>query len=168
MLRVDLARLDRLGSERIDVDLGPAEPLWADVGIEPATGFEVHLEARRAGPDVVVRGSVKGQVRGECRRCLAETRSGIEETVLLVFRAGIDAAQAEEQEVHVLPDAGRELDLTDALRQTLILAAPRYALCREACRGRCQACGVDLNVATCGCTQTVGDERWAALRRLVQ
>jgi len=117
---------------------------------------------------VVIRGRIRGEVRAACRRCLAETRSPIDEPVLLLYRPGIDPVQAELEEVYVLPENVRELDLEPAIRELLILATPRYALCREGCRGRCAGCGADLNLEPCRCTAETGDERWAVLRRLAE
>ena len=168
MLRVDLARLKSRGSDRIDADLAASEPVWAEIGVEPAAAFAIRLEASKAGPDVIVRGRIEGDVLGACRRCLAETRSRVDEPVLLVFRSGIDPVQAEREEVCVLLENVRDLDLEPAIRELLILANPRYTLCRDGCRGRCAGCGADLNLEPCSCTAVTGDERWAVLRRLAE
>jgi uncharacterized protein len=62
------------------------------------------------------------------------------------------------------PDA-TEVDLAPAIREELILAVPRYVLCREDCRGLCPRCGQDLNAGPCGCAPAA-DPRWQALASL--
>jgi uncharacterized protein len=48
----------------------------------------------------------------------------------------------------------------------VMLVVPRYAVCREACRGLCARCGADLNEEECRCRSEEGDARWAALRKV--
>ncbi|MCI0434722.1 MAG: DUF177 domain-containing protein [Gemmatimonadetes bacterium] len=168
MLKVDLARLESRGTDRIDAEIAVDQPLWAEIGVAPAGGWSVRLEARMAGHDVIVKGRVVGEVLGACRRCLAEARCRIDEPLLLVFRSGINAAEAEDEESYVLPAKASELDLLPALREHLLLLVPGYVLCSENCRGRCAGCGVDLNRESCRCTPAGGDERWAALRGLAK
>ena len=41
------------------------------------------------------------------------------------------------------------VDVTDDVRQEVLLAYPMTALCRPDCKGLCDTCGADLNAATC-------------------
>jgi len=56
------------------------------------------------------------------------------------------------------PDA-IEIDLRPAVPEELLLALPRWVVCREDCRGLCPRCGKDLNAGPCGCPPAV-DQRW--------
>ena len=42
-----------------------------------------------------------------------------------------------------------ELDITDDLRQEILLSYPVRFLCREDCRGLCPRCGTNLNERSC-------------------
>ncbi|MFW6330236.1 MAG: YceD family protein [Gemmatimonadota bacterium] len=165
MLDLDLNRLRREGRARIDADIPPASEFWGDLEVEPASRLAVRLEAQQAGPDVVVRGRVAGEFALDCRRCLEPVTVGIEEELGRLYRVGEDQAAEESEDVLALPP-GTELDLRDPVRETVLLAVPRYAYCREECRGLCPKCGTNLNEATCECTVDEVDERWAPLRRL--
>ncbi len=55
------------------------------------------------------------------------------------------------------------LDLTEAIRQYMLLAIPMKPLCREDCAGLCPACGVNLNQAPCNCPPKPVDHRWSEL-----
>lgn len=44
-----------------------------------------------------------------------------------------------------------ELDLTDMIREELLLHFPAIALCSESCKGLCDKCGVDRNEKKCSC-----------------
>jgi len=62
------------------------------------------------------------------------------------------------------PDA-TEIDLRPAVREELLLAVPRWVVCRDDCRGLCRRCGNDLNAGPCGCPPAV-DQRWKGLAAL--
>ena len=59
------------------------------------------------------------------------------------------------------------VDLTDELRQSIILALPSYPVCRQDCRGVCVTCGKNLNEGPCTCSHSERDSRWGALDALV-
>ena len=45
-----------------------------------------------------------------------------------------------------------DLDVTDDIRQEILLAYPAQFLCREDCLGLCPRCGADRNQGPCGCS----------------
>jgi len=57
-------------------------------------------------------------------------------------------------------------DLTDMVRQELLLALPMKPLCSEECKGLCPRCGVNLNIETCDCRVKGMDSRWEGLKDL--
>jgi uncharacterized protein len=166
MLSLDLGRLEREGRVRLQQDV-PAVDLALDGGEPRLDGAVcVDLDAQRAGADVVVRGRVAGHVDLACRRCLRTVHVPVQEPVTIVFTPGLDPVEAARQEVYPLPVRTRVLDLTEPLREHLLLAAPQFALCSDACKGLCPRCGQDLNTGPCGCGEDDLDDRWAGLRDL--
>jgi uncharacterized protein len=103
--------------------------------------------------------------RLECRRCLAEVDVPVRESAGLVF-APRRAAVGDES-CYVIPERTNVLDLTEALREELLLALPRYVECRPDCRGLCPRCGANLNAGPCRCAPAA-DPRWDALRSLTR
>jgi uncharacterized protein len=69
--------------------------------------------------------------------------------------------------VYILEAGAGVLDLKPAVREHWLLAVPRFALCKEGCRGLCPTCGENLNYANCG-HEPSRDTRWDALRGLRQ
>ena len=43
------------------------------------------------------------------------------------------------------------LDITDNIREEIILEYPVKSLCKEECKGLCPKCGKNLNEGMCGC-----------------
>lgn len=164
MLKVDLSQLERGARLRIDTRVVTSDPLWEGAAPALVEGLDVHLEARRSGEDVLVRGTLGGRLEGACRRCLMPARAEFEEPLELLYRRGSGAAG--EDETYRLSERAREIDLGPAIREHALLAIPEYVLCREDCAGMCPTCGADLNQGACGCTAEEMDERWAPLRGL--
>lgn len=165
MLKVDLRQLERTGRTAIDENVPADAGIWSGTGIRPGADFQVRLEAQLAGNDVVVRGRIEGSIGLNCSRCLRGVPIGVEEEIAILFRPGLTEAEAEDAEVYRLPERGDELDLTEAIREHLVLSVPQYAICSEACRGLCPRCGANLNETDCGCEAGEEDPRWAALRK---
>jgi uncharacterized protein len=164
MLHVDLNRLQREGRARIDADIPMEATFWKDLELAPRSPLEVRLEAQQAGPDVVVRGRVRGRFEQACRRCLEPVEVEVDEELGRLYREGEEAAE-ESEDVLPLP-TGAELDLAEPVREQVLLGVPRYVYCREDCRGLCPMCGTNWNESTCECTVEEEDERWAPLRQL--
>jgi uncharacterized protein len=146
----------------MEAEVPPGDAFWHELDVTPAGTLSVELEAQPAGPDVVVRGQLVGEFALSCRRCLEPVTVAIDEPIGLLYREG---EPEEDGEVLALPDSD-ELDVTGPVREQVLLSVPRYAYCRENCRGLCPHCGTNLNEATCGCTVEEEDARWAPLRRL--
>jgi DUF177 domain-containing protein len=86
------------------------------------------------------------------------------QTVDVITGLPISASQ---DDPALLIDGHHDLHLADLIRQYLLLAVPMHPLCREDCKGLCPQCGRNLNNGGCTCNTESGDERWAALKRLL-
>jgi uncharacterized protein len=166
MLKVDLGQVERDWKVSIDEQIPADAEIWTDSGISLAEPLTVTGEAQKAALDVLVRGRFSGVLAMECRRCLQPVRVPVEEEFTLLFRPGLKPEEAPDADAYPLPERGRELDLADALREHVLLAVPRFAICEETCRGLCPHCGTNLNDSSCDCTVEEKDPRWDALRNV--
>lgn len=163
MLKLSLAAVDR-GEVRIQEQVPPDHPMFEGVGVELSRPLDVDLAARSVGDDVFVRGTLRTTVRLACRRCLSPVEQDVDETVDLLFaEAGEEDVDGE---VYTLPARGDELDLTDAVREQVLLDLPEFALCGEECRGLCPTCGANLNEGACECVPEAAPSPWDALKKL--
>ena len=119
-----------------------------------------------------VRLYLKGALRGDCARCLAEASLAIsDELMYLYYSRGLELGkdtelQSDEGFLPVEVDFwARTLNLTDQVWESLLTLLPVKLLCREECAGLCQYCGADLNEGPCGCAPE-GDPRFEVLREL--
>lgn len=169
MFEVDLRDLERAGSLRIQRRILEDDPFWADTGLTPGGAVEVDLTAAiTATGQVVVRGRLNAPLLYGCRRCLARVDRPVRQDVELVWAAPGELSDEsyEGGELRSLAAGASAIDLGEALREELILDAPRYVVCKEECLGLCARCGADLNEGACGCVTDESDPRWDALRAL--
>jgi uncharacterized protein len=165
MLHLNLAGVDR-GEVSLREQVPPDHPMWNGSGVELAKPLDVDLTARSVGDGVLVRGTLRTTVRQACRRCLAPVEQEVDEHVDLLFTAHSDEDDGLDGEVYFLPARGDDLDLTDAVREQVLLQAPQFTLCRDDCRGLCPTCGTDLNEGACECVPEAAPGPWDALKNV--
>ena len=133
---------------------------------DPVSFSEVaaHGEYFGAGERVSIQGEVTATVTSRCAKCL--------ETVTLPLRAELDAQfarQLDPEDPDLYSFEGSKADLTDAVRDALLLELPYRFLCSEDCRGLCPGCGVNLNLGTCTCQEGAEvTNPFSALKAIVQ
>ena len=151
-LIVDIARLDK-GGERYRGEL-PAGILELDGNeiLKPVGGIVYDLSCQLLGSELLVRGALRQRLKCVCVRCAADFET--------------EAAEGEFVVSVEIPDGSDFTDLTEEVREAIILALPGYPVCREDCKGLCATCGVNLNVTECACHKAGRDNRWAALDTL--
>ena len=125
--------------------------LEKDAGAEAIGPLQYELHAQCIEKELIVTGAVGVDVRFACARCADAFTTRVEDHSFFC-----------EKEVENLHET---LDLTDEVRETIILAFPNYPLCGESCRGLCPRCGVNLNRAKCGC-KPLETGRWSAFSGL--
>ena len=149
MLRVDIRDLDR-GPVDTDALLPAADPLFEGLGLTLVEPVDVtgRLQATADG-EYLWRGHIRTTVAAECRRCLTPVRRPVDAGADVLFSSDPDAA--DDPSVYALAETATAVDVGEAVREELALAADPYVLCREDCAGLCPRCGADLNAGACHC-----------------
>jgi len=100
-----------------------------------------------------VQGVIKTSGTYNCGRCLEQ------------FCTDIEVAFSEEDALFY---EGDEIDITDLVRESILLAEPLKIVCTEECKGLCPVCGTNLNATACSCDRDSVDPRLAVLQKLLQ
>lgn len=167
MLKLDLPRLEREGALTFEGVVPPDDPLWAGSDLRFEDGLRVRGQATVSGSgEFVVRVHLSGTRVAECRRCLEPVRIPLDRDLILVYGSPSDEGVDEASEIRPVADEALKLDLSEAVREELILATDRWVECRPDCAGLCPHCGVNRNEQTCDCSPDEPDPRWDALRAL--
>ena len=150
-------------------------PLEVDdlVCVQPIQGM---IQFANTGSALVLTGRVKTRVSLVCSRCLApmELSLGIpiSEQWPLGHPSGFPAGSVPVVLEEDAPMAGGlfsgpVMDLTELLRQLILLELPVCPIHSEDCLGLCPVCGHDLNMGPCSCVRAAPDSPFAALRVLL-
>lgn len=162
MLQVDLGALNEGPIEVVAEVAGNSELFnGLDFRIEGDVGVSGRLFSS-GDTEFYWRGDVAATVVAECRRCLEPVELRTASHFEALFTPDADN---EDPAVYVIARNRGEIDLSDAVREELILSVPALVLCRTDCRGICAGCGANLNSDTCRCAPAV-DTRWAELDKL--
>jgi len=167
---IDLAKLGN-GYKAIDLDLLPDQ-----IGLDAdgaAIDGPVHLtgEIDRAGSRTRVRGTITGELRLDCTRCLEPMPKTLDvpfEAVFIDSDEGEAASDREIGEAELVESlaAGGTLDIAEVVREQILLELPEQVFCKDDCKGLCPKCGGNLNLIDCNCENDEIDPRWAALKNM--
>lgn len=137
--------------------------------------LQMEIRLRRVSNFVETSGRIRTTVHLTCSRCLG----GYAQALSIPFEAtyseeaSTPEASGEGAEIELTTEAidlfpfrGRDIDLSDAVSEQVLLALPFRPLCREGCKGLCPRCGANLNQGVCECTEQPVDSRFAVLKNL--
>lgn len=143
------------------------------IGVPKGAPVQVELRMESVIEGVLVTGTVRAPLAGECVRCLEpvdrEVTADFQEMFSYPDSEGAHR-QAEpedeeaEEETYLLQ--GDLFDLEPVVRDAVVLALPLQPVCREDCPGLCPECGALLAEEPDHRHEDVVDVRWAALRDL--
>jgi uncharacterized protein len=128
-------------------------------------------EVFREGTKVHLRGEIAVDVDIVCSRCAEPLTERLEIPFEDVFvNAAEETATADlEVEGTDLDEEvveSNEIDLSEVIREQILLNLPEQVLCKEDCKGLCPQCGANHNLLDCDCDKEDIDPRWAALKNL--
>ena len=136
----------------------------------PITG---HVRLRRINQGLLADGWVDLALEQECTRCLKQFELQMHVPFEERFYPTLDVITGAPQ---FPPDDGEDafpiddhhqVDITETVRQHVLLEIPMVTLCKEDCAGLCSQCGKDLNEGPCDCQPEV-DSRLSVLQTLLQ
>jgi uncharacterized protein len=136
------------------------------------TNLHGTVRLTRLRGELLLQGSLEGEVIVECSRCLEPYVQSLRMDLELEYQpsvalaAGDDHALTEDDGVYSI-DEHHTLDLVEAIREHVILSLPMQPLCRPDCAGICPICGGNRNQGACPGHPDEVDERMAVLARLL-
>ena len=142
-------------------------------GISGISEVKVDLKIQKSDEEYFCQGNAHAKVVLECVRCLDKYESDMNfKTDFIICSEEYHDRlkdEAEDNENYVFC-YGNEIkaDITDIIREAIIIAVPMMPLCSEDCAGLCANCGINRNHQDCYCQTEVIDERWRGLKDLKQ
>ena len=126
----------------------------------------------RTGHGILADGTFETTLPAECSRCLEDTSTTIAARFQEEFIPTVDvrtgAVLPADPQTETFPiDEYHVLDVGEAIRQHVLMAAPLQPLCGPECRGLCPECGRNRNEGSCACQPDLDSSPFAALRQLI-
>ncbi|HCJ66385.1 MAG TPA: hypothetical protein DHV62_03435 [Elusimicrobia bacterium] len=148
-MEIKIAELKTLGSlevvyqeEAKKLEVNSPEPL------------NMNLFLRYNPEYITLTGKIEGKIELICSCCL--------ETFLYSMKTRLNLRIPNKEMKNEI------LDLSEEIRQQIILNLPFKPLCQEKCLGLCPQCGENLNLRKCNCQNRVLDPRLEKLKNFIQ
>lgn len=143
------------------------------IGVPEGVPIELDLRLESVMDGVLVTGTARASVKGECVRCLEPLERELEADFQEMFSypdadarvREADAGDDAEDEEDTLFLEDDMFDLEPVLRDAVVLALPLQPVCQDDCPGLCSQCGARLADDPDHHHEAV-DIRWAALQGL--
>lgn len=147
------------------------ETIETDV-IRMLSPLKAKLRIDKVSSEILVNGSLSALVEMQCSRCLNNFTNKTDININVVYHPveelkGEDRHEIKDDELDTGFYRDEQLDISELLKEQLILSLPMKPLCSESCSGICFRCGKNLNIDSCECRQEEPDPRLAKLKKLL-
>jgi len=133
LMKVHVSQVPKEGvTERASCDPAVLDLDRDDISVREPVDVEAMI--MNVGDQLVVRATIRATLTMTCARCLDEFTSAVAPKGTYSYTVG----------------ANDIVDITDDIRQEVILSYPMFPHCRPDCKGLCAACGQNLNQKSCG------------------
>ena len=96
--------------------------------------FKVHITAAKM--DIIATGTLEADIEAVCDRCAEYAPLNLStDDVFHIFKNAL----------------GQPIDLTEGIREDILLTFPQSFHCSDDCKGLCPMCGQNLNEGQCSC-----------------
>lgn len=166
MIKLNVAEIKKrlVGKKSFTFELSVDELEITDAEMEIIGTVHADGSISNAGDVLLLEAKLTARVKRSCGRCLKEFTADAYAEVLEKFYP----ASTENIEKDAFVYDSDIVDITEPLRESLLLAEPIQALCKDDCKGLCPVCGADLNSGDCGCDRFTVDPRLAALKQFIK
>ena len=151
-MKIWVARIPEEGSHYEGEEPGSIMELENDPFIQNAGDVRYELYAQHISGELVVRGTLSVDLNLKCTRCTEFFSTTVTDSDFLrAYTASKDIDS---------------VDITEDLREDILLNITDFPICSEECKGLCAQCGADLNKGSCDCEAGERPNPWSALDNL--
>lgn len=148
--------------------------IFKETIISDDTSFlaQAQMKINKTYREVLISGDIKADVELQCSRCLKDFKLTMTIPFDVVYNP-VDELKNEERyelkqdELDMGFYSGDELDISELIKEQIILNIPMKPLCNELCKGICLKCGADLNYDKCSCGEKEIDPRLEILQKFL-
>jgi len=126
--------------------------LEGDRFLRPSAPVHYDLTAQLASNQLILQGVLEAPIEVQCARCAEFFSTTLQDSSFLrayEIQTGMDS-----------------LDVTEDVREGILLLVPNFPLCKPDCEGLCPQCGENLNLGACTCGQKQARGPWEQLNKI--
>ncbi|MDX9971128.1 MAG: DUF177 domain-containing protein [Candidatus Gracilibacteria bacterium] len=132
-------------------DLAPDKKDFPEMNFSGNLSGEVTVMRVDNGVSVSVQ-NLKASIIFDCQKCLKTFEKELEiEEIERIFWENPTIERDDPTEFFQIDMKSQKIDISDMLRQEIILHFPPVSVCSKSCKGLCSLCGANLNVEKCEC-----------------
>jgi len=169
-MRIDVRELE-LGALTLTGEVPVADLKLDSSDVHVLGQIVVKLWAEKQGREIRVRGRFTVDIELPCARCLDPVKAPILAEFDQFYQSNTHhhltgEIELREKDTEVAFFCGDFIEVSDIVREQILLGLPMKPICREDCRGLCAYCGKNRNVEACNCHSLFVDPRLAPLLQL--
>jgi uncharacterized protein len=126
--------------------------------------YTVWIELTKTDEQIHIKNKVETKYLAACDRCLEEFENETESEFELIFIFGTNKQKLEDDNTKFIDQETEYIDITQDIRDYVILSFPMQHICKEDCKGLCPRCGKDKNKEKCTCEEEVYNPLWDKLK----
>ena len=130
---------------------------------------EVILSILKSKEKLTFYGRITALAEPECARCLKLFPATLQAEIKFILdqSEAVGSAEIKDDDYEYIPNTAASYDITNRIREALLLNLPMRFLCSPDCKGLCPSCGTNLNTKECKCQKEEIDSRWEKLQELL-
>jgi uncharacterized protein len=171
-LKIDALELRRgIGREANYQFTQLVEPIIIDGGEVTFGPFLVDVKLINTGDAIAAYFDVQGWAHMVCSLCTKPFEEDVVASFSILYKQEKSVSGPEDEDaddMDIVFYQGDLIDVSEDVRQQVILALPMKPVCRPDCKGLCPRCGKDLNEGPCGCGADDIDPRLAVLEDIIK
>ena len=166
---LDLSQFESFPA-RLSVEADPEKIEIDYEGVVRLISARLDLNIQNSGEEFFCQGEANASIRLTCARCLKEFDRELDNSInfIVCSKQWHDDCRGEEDNEEYVFFKGSDLqaDVSELMRQAVIMSISLKPLCSEDCKGLCPSCGINLNEKSCQCEKGKVDTRWEALKKI--
>ena len=169
-MRIDVRELE-LGPLKLSGEVALEELKIESSDVRVLGQILVRLVAEKHAQEVRVRGSFAAEAQLPCARCLEPVRIPLLVELDQFYRPHKDhrlvgEIELQEKDTEIAFYFGDFIEVSDIIREQILLGLPMKPVCRDDCQGLCPHCGKNRNLDACNCHSLFVDPRLAPLLQI--
>ncbi len=148
-MRIEISKIPEEGTDYTGEETPEALGLAGDPAARLEGPVQCDFFVQVVSKELLVKGHLRVPISCQCAKCAEFFSTTL--TDLSFLRA------------YELSEGLDSVDLTEDIREELLLGIPGFPVCSPTCKGLCPRCGKNLNEGACECRPLSDSDGWNAL-----